>query len=128
MGLYQRFGSSAGSGVPATIIPIDTVPTTPLQNGKSPQVSITDFGVASSLASEDTVAMLELSTDGFTGSIVEVSRIEVPTNGTVYKTFGRPIPVQGGQSLRVRFSQGTPGTVSAELFGEINRDFDITDV
>jgi len=111
MGLYQRFGSSAGSLVPVVIIPSDTAPA-------GTNIRVTDFGVASGVGSADSIVMLELSTDGFVGSVVEVSRVEIPTSGTVYKTFGRPILVKPGNSVRARFSQGTAGTISVELFGE----------
>lgn len=122
-GVFQRFGASSGSGSPATIIPIDTIPASKTKQ----QIQITDFGTAASVASVDSVLMLELSTDAFSSSIVEVSRIEVPTSGTIYKTFGRPIRVTAGQSVRVRFAQGTPGTISAELFGTTT-DGDIADI
>jgi len=111
MGLYQRFGSSVGSLVPVVIIPSDTAPA-------GVNIRVTDFGAAAGVGSTNSVVMLELSTDGFVGSIVEVSRIEIPSSGTVYKTFGRPILVGPGNSVRARFSQGTAGTISVELFGE----------
>jgi len=122
MGLYQRFGSNPGSVVPATVIPIDTIPVA------AGQVRITDFGVCSSLSSFDSVCFIELSNDGFVGSIVEVSRIEIPSSGTVFKTFGRPIRVVPGQSVRARFSQGVAGTIAAELFGETATEVDIADI
>jgi len=123
MGLYQRFGSSAGSLVPVTIIPIDTAPI-----ATNTAIKISDFGAASSNASTGSVIMLELSNDGFVGSVVEVSRIEIPTNGTVYKTFGRPVLVQPGQSVRARFSQAVAGTISVELMGETSDLVNISDI
>jgi hypothetical protein len=113
-GVFQRFGASAGSGSVATLIPIDTI----APSNTNQQIRITDFGVAVGSPAAESVIFLELSDDGFSGSIVEVSRIEVPTTGTIYKTFGRPIRVTAGQSLRARFSQGTPGPISGELFGD----------
>src|SRR3990172_4746088 len=122
MGLYQRFGSSAGSVVPAVVIPADTIPP------EAVLVRITDFGCCSALASASSVVMIELSNDNFVGSIVEVSRIEIPSSGAVFKTFGRPILLMPGQSVRGRFSEGTAGTIAAELFGETASEVNIADI
>jgi len=123
MGLYQRFGSSPGSLVPVTIVPIDTAPV-----ATNTSIRITDFGAASAVGSTGSIVMLELSNDGFAASVVEVSRIEIPTNGTVYKTFGRPILINPGQSVRARFSQAVAGTISVELMGETSDLVNISDI
>ncbi len=119
-GVFQRFGSNPGGAGPLVLVVASTVPT-----GNS--VTITDWGATLGVGGADTLLQLQLSTDNFAGSIVEVSRIEMPVAGTISKTLGAPIRVQAGQSVRVLASQGTPGEMSAEVLGQTSAG-DIADI
>lgn len=119
-GILQKFGENPGALVDTDLIASIQVPA-------GDELTITDFGTSASDASADSVINLQVSNDNFAASIVTISRIEMPTGGTVLKTFETPIKVKAGNYFRLRFSQGTAGTISGELYGE-TKNADISDI
>ena len=118
-GDLQKFGASVGSLVPVVLIG-------PVPVGADNDARITDFGATAGPASVDSVFELQKSNDGFALNIVPMGRIEMPTPGTVLKTWDSPPLVEGGSQFRVIASQGTAGPMSAELMGQTKND-DIVD-
>ncbi|MGE5664700.1 MAG: hypothetical protein ACM31I_10255 [Deltaproteobacteria bacterium] len=118
-GDLQKFGAHAGSLVPVVLIGPTLVP---VGDG----AVIADFGATAGPASTDSVFELQKSNDGFVLNIVPMARIEMPSPGTVLKTWDSPPKVDGGSQFRVIASQGAAGPMSAELMGQ-TKNADITD-
>ena len=118
-GVLQKFGANAGSTSQIVLIG-------PVQLAANNQADITDFGGTGAPGSAGTVVEFQKSNDNFSSNIVPLSRIELPSPGTMLKSFDTPIRVQGGQSIRVIGSQGTAGAFSAELGGQ-TKDADVLD-
>jgi hypothetical protein len=121
MAVLNKFGSSAGSGVEADLIASNQVGTATASN----TATITDWGATARATSADSIILLQKSNNNVDWT--EVDRIEMPTGGTILKTFESPIKVNNLQYFRVRFSQGTPGTISGQIFGETS-GADILDI
>lgn len=119
-GDLQKFGSHPGSLVPVVIVGPTAVPA-----GEDARLS--DFGATAGPGSANTVLEFQKSSDGFVGNIVPLSRIELPTPGTVLKTFDSPPKIEGGKSFRVIASQSAPGPFSSEVMGQTTST-DIIDV
>lgn len=110
-GILHKFASNPGALVPTVLIAATQV-------ASNNEAFITDFGATANSASSNSVFQLQKSTDGFVLNVEELDRIEMPTGGTVLKTFGRPIEIRPTESFRVIFTQGVAGTVSATLNGD----------
>lgn len=121
MGKLQRFGADPGGAGPQNVI----APFTLVNN----QATIKEMLVTLEAGADDTLFQLELSTDNFGGSIVEVARIELNVAGTMAVDLGEDgIRVTNGQSVRVRSTQGgVTGDHSASLLGSTTKD-DIADI
>ena len=112
MGIVNKFVSSAGGAGPTVVIaPVAATPDTN-------DIHLTDFGGTCRGAAATTTLSLQGSTDGFVLSIIGLDQIEIPTVGTIIKTFARPILIRPGQSFRVVAAQGTPGPFSVTVLGE----------
>jgi len=118
-GDLQKFGASPGSLVPVVLVG-------PTLVGVGNDARITDFGSTAGPASLNSVFELQKSNDGFVLNIVPLGRIEMPTPGTVLKTWDSPPLVEPGSQFRVLASQGAAGPMSAELMGQTKND-DIVD-
>lgn len=114
MGDLSLLGANSGSLSEVILIPAKII-------AVGEEANITDFGATGGVGSVDTLVRFQLSDDNFSGSIVEFSRIEIPSNGTVLKTLDTPIKVKAGESFRVVGIQGTIGDFSAELSGQTSK-------
>lgn len=115
-GDLQKFGAHPGSLVPVVLIGPTLVP---VGDG----AVIADFGATGGPASANTLLELQKSNDNFALNIVPMARIEMPTPGTVLKTWDSPPKVEGGSRFRVIASQSAAGPMSAELMGQtLNAD------
>jgi hypothetical protein len=114
-GDLQKFGASVGSLVPVVLIG-------PVLVGVDNDAVIADFGATAALTSLNSVFELQKSNDNFALNIVPMGRIEMPSTGTVLKTWDSPPKVEGGSRFRVVASQGTAGSMSAELMGQTKND------
>jgi hypothetical protein len=114
MGIVNKFASSGGGAGPTVVI--GPVSATSLTGN----IHITDFGGTARGAAASTTLILQGSTDGFFSSIVGLDQIEIPTIGTLIKTFGRPILIKPGRQFRVVATQGTPGPFSTTVLGELS--------
>jgi hypothetical protein len=94
----------------------------PVLVGVDNNAVIADFGSTAGPGSLDSVFELQKSNDGFVLNIVPMARIEMPVPGTVLKTWDSPPKVEGGSEFRVVASQGTAGSMSAELMGQTKND------
>lgn len=112
MGAINKFGTSATGSVAA----INLIgPSPAIGAGQFGQ--ITDWGATAVAASANTAALLQRSSDGFVANIVTLDRIEIPTSGTVLKTFASPFKLLAGEQFRVQATQGTIGAESATVSG-----------
>ncbi|MGH7260553.1 MAG: hypothetical protein ACREI9_07700 [Nitrospiraceae bacterium] len=118
-GDLQKFGSNAGS-----LVPVNIIAATPVPAGD--KAVIGDFGATAGPGSANSVFELQKSNDGFVLNIVPMGRIELPTPGTVLKTWDSPVKVPGGSQFRVVASQGVAGPMSAECMGQTD-NADIVD-
>jgi hypothetical protein len=110
-GDLQKFGAHVGSVVPVVLIGPVLVP---LNDG----AVIADFGATMGPLALNGVFELQKSNDNFVGNIVPMSRIEMPTPGTVLKTWDSPVKVEAGSRFRVVASQSAAGPMSTELMGQ----------
>jgi hypothetical protein len=123
MSRIQKFGADVGSLVPAILIPATAVPA-------GDEARISEWAATCDSISRNSVFMFEVSTDNFATwplNGAEVSRIEMPTPGTIERTKKSAIIVDGGKYFRVRYSQGVAGAVSTEVNGDAKAS-SITDV
>jgi hypothetical protein len=118
-GDLQKFGAHAGSLVPVVLIGPVSVQT-------DNDAVIADFGATAGPSSANSVFELQKSNDGFALNIVPMGRIEMPTPGTVLKTWDSPPKVPGGSQFRVVAVQTAAGPMSAELMGQTKNE-DIID-
>jgi len=118
-GDLQKFGAHPGSLVPVVLIGPVLVP---VGDG----AVIADFGSTAGPATLNSIFELQKSNDGFALNIVPMARIEMPTPGTVLKTWDSPVQVPGGSQFRVVASQSAMGPMSAELMGQ-TKNADIVD-
>jgi hypothetical protein len=114
-GDLQKFGASPGSLVPVVLVG-------PVLVGVDNEAVIADFGSTAGPASLNSVFELQKSNDNFALNIVPMGRIEMPSPGTVLKTWDSPAKVEGGSRFRVVASQGAAGPMSAELMGQTKND------
>jgi hypothetical protein len=123
MGIVNKFASSNGGAGPTTVIgPISVA-------ADMNEVHLTDFGATARTTAVTTTLVLQGSSDNFSSSIVSLDQIEIPTTGTVIKTYSRPIIVAPGHQFRVVATQVTPGPFSVTLLGELSDSLDnITDL
>ena len=112
MGSVNKFASNAG-GVGPTVV-IGPVPVTDTTN----EVHITDFAGTAKGAAATTTLLLQGSTDNFGGSIVSLDQIDIPSTGTIHKSYLRPILIKPGQQFRVLATQAMPGAFSTTVLGE----------
>ena len=113
MGILNKFTSSPGGAGPTVVIgPVSATPDTN-------DIHITDFGGTARGTAIDTTLVLQGSTNNFTTAI-GLDQIEIPSSGTLIKTFERPILIRPGQQFRVVATQGTPGPFSTTVLGEMS--------
>lgn len=112
MGIVNKFASSAGTAGPTVVIgPVSAT-------NDTGQIQITDFGATARGSAANTTLVLQGSNDSFVGNIVGLDQIEIPTVGTLIKTFEGPILIQPDRQFRVIASQGTLGAFSVTVLGE----------
>lgn len=122
MGIVNKFASSVGGAGPTVVVgPVAAT----VDTGT---ILITDFGGTARGAAVDTTLVLQGSTDGFAGSIVDLDQIEIPTVGTLIKTLEGPFIIQSGRQFRVIATQGTPGPFSTTVLGETSTLVNVTDL
>lgn len=122
MGVVNKFTSSAGGAGPTVVVgPVAAT----IDTGT---ILITDFGGTARGVAVDTTLVLQGSNDSFVGNIVNLDQIEIPTVGTLIKTFEGPLIIQPGREFRVIATQGTPGPFSVTVLGETNTLVNITDM
>ncbi len=122
MGTVNKFASSAGGAGPTVVIgPVAATAVTGT-------ILITDFGGTARGAAATTTLLLQGSNDNFVLNIVPLDQIEIPTTGTIMKTFEGPLTINPGREFRVVATQGTPGAFSTTVLGETNTLVDVLDL
>jgi hypothetical protein len=133
MGVVNKFAEDAAGNTSETLLQAYAQATEASGNAM-----LSDFGATAGGAATETRVDLRIAPDNDppdgspdTGSEVTVDRIELPTAGTILKSYDSPIRVTISQWFGTYFQQATIGRVSSTISGDTMKtgtQADISDI